>query len=87
MTRREFIARLGAAGAYAAVPRVARAQQDTRVRRLAMLLIASENQAQTEANNVTFWNELAKLGIIRGGCCRPTTRRAEVPGVGTGCAN
>jgi putative tryptophan/tyrosine transport system substrate-binding protein len=64
MRRREFIARLGAAGAYAAVPQVARAQQ--RVRRLAILLTMSENEAQTEANGVTFWNELAKLGWVRG---------------------
>jgi putative tryptophan/tyrosine transport system substrate-binding protein len=46
MRRREFIAGLGsAAGAYVAVPRVARAQQDTRVRRLAVLMIMRENWA------------------------------------------
>jgi putative ABC transport system substrate-binding protein len=65
MRRREFIARLGAAGAYAAVPRLARAQQDTRVRRLAGLLQQSEDQA-LEANVVTIVNELAKLGWVEG---------------------
>jgi putative tryptophan/tyrosine transport system substrate-binding protein len=76
MRRREFIARLGAAGAYAAVPRLARAQQGTRVRRLAILLAQGEDQAQTVANGVTFGtvangvafvNELAKLGWVEGG--------------------
>jgi hypothetical protein len=42
MRRREFITRLGAAGACGAVPRVARAQQDTRVRRLAVLVAGDE---------------------------------------------
>ena len=44
MKRRQFIARLGATGAYAVLPRLARAQQDTRVRRLAILLTGIENQ-------------------------------------------
>jgi len=65
MRRREFIARLGAAGAYAAVPRLARAQQGTRVRRLAILTVQSENQALV-ALGVTFRNELAKLGWEEG---------------------
>jgi putative tryptophan/tyrosine transport system substrate-binding protein len=65
MKRREFIARLGAAGAYAAVPRLARAQQGTRVRRVALLhqlgdipLIAT--------GTATFRSELAKLGWVEG---------------------
>jgi putative ABC transport system substrate-binding protein len=64
MRRREFIAGLGAACGYAAVPHLARAQQDTRVRRLAVLALGGEN-APTEVV-VTFWNELAKLGWVRG---------------------
>jgi putative tryptophan/tyrosine transport system substrate-binding protein len=65
MRRREFIAQLGAAGAYAAVPRLARAQPDTRVRRVAGLLQQSEDQALT-ADYVTIVNELAKLGWVEG---------------------
>jgi hypothetical protein len=56
MRRREFVARLGAAGGHAAVPRLARAQQDTRVRRLAGLAVGDENQAAL----AWFRNELAK---------------------------
>jgi putative tryptophan/tyrosine transport system substrate-binding protein len=66
MRRREFIARLGAVGTYAAVPRPVRAQQGTRVRRVAVLGPQYENQPQTEANGVIFRNELAKLGWVEG---------------------
>jgi putative tryptophan/tyrosine transport system substrate-binding protein len=66
MKQREFIASLGAAGAYGTVPRVARAQQDTRMRRVAMLGPQYENQPQTEANGVIFRNELARLGWVEG---------------------
>jgi putative ABC transport system substrate-binding protein len=63
--RREFIARLGAAGAYAAVPRLAFAKQDTRVRRLASLLAGDENH-NTTAAGAMFLNELARLGWVEG---------------------
>jgi putative tryptophan/tyrosine transport system substrate-binding protein len=63
MKRRDFIAGLGGAAAW---PLVARAQQDTRVRRVAVLGPQYENQPQTEANGVTFRNELAKLGWAEG---------------------
>jgi putative tryptophan/tyrosine transport system substrate-binding protein len=65
MRRREFIARLGAAGAYAAVPRVARAQQGARVRRVAILAQVSNSPGVT-ANLARFRNELAKLGWVEG---------------------
>jgi hypothetical protein len=38
MKRREFIARLGATGTFAAVPGLARAQQGTRLRRIGVLI-------------------------------------------------
>jgi hypothetical protein len=65
MRRREFIAGLGATGTYAAVPRLAFAQQDRRVRRTAWLGMQSENR-QTEANGAITMNELAKLGWVEG---------------------
>lgn len=64
MRRRDFIARLGAAGAYAAVPHLARAQQGTRVRRLAILSIQAESPTNTYY--VALRNELAKLGWVEG---------------------
>jgi putative tryptophan/tyrosine transport system substrate-binding protein len=63
MKRREFIAGLGGAAAW---PLAAGAQQDTRVRRVAMLGPQYENQPQTEANGVIFRNEFAKLGWVEG---------------------
>jgi putative ABC transport system substrate-binding protein len=63
--RREFIARLGAADVYAAVPRLARAQQGTRVRRLAILVSGDDNQVMV-ANYAMFRDELAKLGWVEG---------------------
>jgi putative tryptophan/tyrosine transport system substrate-binding protein len=65
MRRREFIARLGAAGAYVAVPRPARAQQATRVRWVAALVAGEETQALI-TNRATARNELAKLGWVVG---------------------
>jgi putative tryptophan/tyrosine transport system substrate-binding protein len=62
MRRREFIARLGAAGVCAAVPRVARAQQGTRVRRVAVLAAGAEDTTSL----TIFRNELAKLGWVEG---------------------
>jgi putative tryptophan/tyrosine transport system substrate-binding protein len=65
MRRREFIAGLGVAGAYAAVPTLARAQQGTRVRRLAILSIQAE-PPQINTYFPALRNELAKLGWIEG---------------------
>jgi putative ABC transport system substrate-binding protein len=65
MRRRKFIAGLGAAGAYVAVPRLSRAQQDTHVRRLAMLALGREDQATTTAF-LAWRNEMAKLGWVEG---------------------
>jgi putative ABC transport system substrate-binding protein len=65
MRGREFIAGIGAAGAHAAVPRLARARQGTRIRRLAMLVAGDENPANT-ANFATFRDALARLGWVEG---------------------
>jgi len=64
MRRREFIAGLGAAGACATVPRLALGQQDTGMRRLAMLVPGDEDQSITSV--AIFLNELAKLGWVEG---------------------
>jgi putative tryptophan/tyrosine transport system substrate-binding protein len=61
MRRREFIAGLGAAGGHAAMPRFARAQQDARVRRLAMLVVLGATTYLA-----TLRNELAKAGWVEG---------------------
>jgi putative ABC transport system substrate-binding protein len=61
MKRREFIAGLGAAGAGVAVPRIARAQQDTRVRRVGVL--TPEGDTWTAK---VLHDELQKLGWIEG---------------------
>jgi putative tryptophan/tyrosine transport system substrate-binding protein len=66
MRRREFIARLGAAGAYGLVPRLARAQQGTRVRRVALLAAGAEGTTDAVAGFAMFRNELAKLGWVEG---------------------
>jgi putative ABC transport system substrate-binding protein len=64
MRRREFIARLGAAGAYAGVPRLVRAQQGRAMRRVAVLAVGDETLGIT--NLAMFRNELAKLGWVEG---------------------
>jgi putative tryptophan/tyrosine transport system substrate-binding protein len=65
MKRREFIARLGAAGGYAAMPRFARAQQDKRVRRVAVLTAGVETTGTTSGERL-FRDELQKLGWTEG---------------------
>jgi ABC-type uncharacterized transport system substrate-binding protein len=62
--RREFITLLS--GASAAWPPAARAQQDTRVRRIGMLVSGAENDPQYQARVVAFREGLAKLGWIEG---------------------
>jgi putative tryptophan/tyrosine transport system substrate-binding protein len=75
MRRREFIARLGAAGAYAAVPRLARAQQDTRVRRVAILQQVADAPA-VRTIVAALRNELARLGWVEGNNLRIDLRFA-----------
>jgi putative tryptophan/tyrosine transport system substrate-binding protein len=65
MRRREFIAGLGAASAYVAVPRLARAQQGTRVRRVAVLMQVV-NSPRGTALQAMLRNDLAKLGWVEG---------------------
>jgi putative tryptophan/tyrosine transport system substrate-binding protein len=65
MRRRELIASLGAVGAYAAVPRLTLAQQNARVRRLALLMQVSDAPAITTLL-ATLRNELARLGWVEG---------------------
>jgi putative tryptophan/tyrosine transport system substrate-binding protein len=62
MRRREFIAGLGGAGAYAAVPRLARAQHGTAIRWVAVLGAYYEDTTTLPI----IRNELAKLGWIEG---------------------
>jgi putative tryptophan/tyrosine transport system substrate-binding protein len=62
MRRREFIARLGAAGGYAAMPRFARAQQGERVRRIGVLMSGDENDPQWQTLLSGFTQTLADLG-------------------------
>ena len=62
MRRREFIAGLGAVGTYAALPRVARAQQDTRVRRIGILIDWAEADLEAKAALSAFSRGLSELG-------------------------
>ena len=62
--RREFITLLG--GVAAAWPLAARAQQGERMRRIGILLGASENDRDEQANLGAFREELATLGWVEG---------------------
>src|SRR5262249_3763051 len=69
MRRREFMARLGAAGAYAAVARLPLARQRTPHRRLIILPGGDDNENQNTTAlrlRATFRNELARLGWVVG---------------------
>ena len=65
MRRRDFIAGFGSAAAW---PVVGRAQQDERVRRVAVLQgdIGTENEPAYRTNLTAFREEMAKLGWIEG---------------------
>ena len=60
MRRREFITLLG--GAAASWPRVARAQQPDRMRRIGMLLTAAADDPESLARVGAFLQALAQLG-------------------------
>src|SRR5438874_1319183 len=64
MRRREFIALLG--GAAAAWPRVARAQQGERMRRIGVLLPHTEGDPEAQARVTTFRRALQELGWTDG---------------------
>jgi len=64
MRRREFITLLG--GTAAAWPLAARGQQPDRVRRVGVLMSASENDAEYQAYLAAFEEGLQKLGWSEG---------------------
>jgi putative tryptophan/tyrosine transport system substrate-binding protein len=68
MQRRKFITLLGGAAAAAPLPRVARAQQDGRVRRIAVLdgTPSTERGTVGQADLAAFRESLTKLGWIEG---------------------
>src|SRR2546425_327202 len=70
--RREFISLLG--GAVAAWPLVARAQQTGRVRRIAMLVGAVENDPEAPLSSEAFRQTLNQLGWKEGVSVRIDTR-------------
>jgi putative tryptophan/tyrosine transport system substrate-binding protein len=63
MRRREFIAGLGSAAAW---PVVARAQQDERLRRIAVLMGFDENDPEAKAEVFVFMKGLSELGWTDG---------------------
>jgi putative ABC transport system substrate-binding protein len=74
MKRREFITFLG--GAAACWPLAANAQQDGRVRRVAVLSNAAEGDPSQKANLAALLDGLAKLGWVEGGNLRIDVRLA-----------
>jgi putative ABC transport system substrate-binding protein len=64
MKRREFITLVG--GAVAAWPHAARAQQPERMRRLGVLMAASEDDPLMQARITVFRQALAELGWTEG---------------------
>jgi putative ABC transport system substrate-binding protein len=72
MQRRTFITLLGVAAAWPLAG--ARAQQDGRVRRVAVLVGLAESDRAEQANQAAFREELAKLGWIEGRNLRLTLR-------------
>src|SRR5215471_3238512 len=63
LRRRDFIAGLGGAAAW---PLAARAQQDTRMRRVGMLIGSDENDPEGERRYSAFTQALAGLGWTEG---------------------
>jgi putative tryptophan/tyrosine transport system substrate-binding protein len=63
MRRREFIAGLGSAAAWAPV---AQAQQSSQVRRIGMLVVAAENDSIQQVRTAAFWKLLEQLGWTEG---------------------
>jgi putative tryptophan/tyrosine transport system substrate-binding protein len=74
MKRRDFITLLG--GAAAAWPLVARAQQGERMRRIGVLMAASENDPEYQAALAAFEEEFQKLGWSEGRSVRIDRRWA-----------
>ena len=70
--RRKFLATL--AGAAAAWPLVARAQQGERLRRIGVLMSTAAGDAEGRARIAAFLDELQKLGWIDGRSARIDTR-------------
>ncbi|MGC1704212.1 MAG: ABC transporter substrate-binding protein [Pseudolabrys sp.] len=64
MRRREFLGVL--AGAVAVLPRVARAQQGERVRRVGVLMPFTANDPEAQARNALFEQSLRELGWMAG---------------------
>jgi putative tryptophan/tyrosine transport system substrate-binding protein len=72
--RREFVGGLGAAAVW---PVGARAQQDGRVRRLAVLMPTGEDDSESQARHLAFLQELQKAGWIEGRNLRMDVRWAS----------
>jgi ABC-type uncharacterized transport system substrate-binding protein len=76
MKRREFITLLGGAASTVAWPRLARAQQGERMRRIGVLLPATADDAQFQTFVGAFLQELQQLGWSIGRNVRVDTRWA-----------
>lgn len=66
MLRREFITLLGGMAATTRWPRVARAQQPDRMRRIAALMATDETEQDAQPRLAAFQQELQKLGWTEG---------------------
>jgi putative ABC transport system substrate-binding protein len=73
LRRRDFVTLLGAAAAW---PLAARAQQSERMRRIGVLMAASETDPEYAADLAAFEEELGKLGWIEGRSIRIERRWA-----------